>query len=145
MTRTCDEGDSDIDVGEDDSEEGDIWDDEDDGNNDDGNGEDGNGEDGNDEGDEDRVLADEGEELDDDILAEEVSGMYRVDTTTIYSLPRTAFVIPRGVELDLSCMAHGSRWRHCCMKDLSSTIWSYYIQVWSSLSEHRNKIFESME
>lgn len=75
----ADEGDSDIDVGEDDSEEGDIWDDEDDGNNengnnDDGNGEDGNGEDGNDEGDEDRVLADEGEELDDDILAEEGYG-----------------------------------------------------------------------
>ncbi|KAG1831080.1 hypothetical protein EV424DRAFT_1314729, partial [Suillus variegatus] len=27
--------------------------------------------------------------------------------------PRTAFVIPRGVELDLSCMAHGTRWQHC--------------------------------
>ncbi|KAG1843729.1 WD40-repeat-containing domain protein, partial [Suillus tomentosus] len=28
--------------------------------------------------------------------------------------PRTALVMPRGgVELDLSCMAHGTRWRHC--------------------------------
>ncbi|KAG2096496.1 uncharacterized protein F5147DRAFT_558506, partial [Suillus discolor] len=27
--------------------------------------------------------------------------------------PRTAFVMPRGVELDLSCMAHGSRWQDC--------------------------------
>ncbi|KAG2087914.1 uncharacterized protein F5147DRAFT_789730, partial [Suillus discolor] len=27
--------------------------------------------------------------------------------------PRTAFVIPRGVELDLSCMAHGSHWQDC--------------------------------
>ncbi|KAG1807569.1 hypothetical protein EV424DRAFT_1329467 [Suillus variegatus] len=28
--------------------------------------------------------------------------------------PWTALVIPRGgVELDLSCMAHGTRWQHC--------------------------------
>ncbi|KAG1794787.1 WD40-repeat-containing domain protein [Suillus plorans] len=28
--------------------------------------------------------------------------------------PRTVLVIPRGgVELDLSCMAHGTRWQHC--------------------------------
>ncbi|KAG1900720.1 WD40-repeat-containing domain protein, partial [Suillus fuscotomentosus] len=28
--------------------------------------------------------------------------------------PRTALVMPRGgVELDLSCMAHGTRWQHC--------------------------------
>ncbi|KAG2094216.1 uncharacterized protein F5147DRAFT_642358 [Suillus discolor] len=27
--------------------------------------------------------------------------------------PRTAFLIPRGVELDLSRMAHGTRWQDC--------------------------------
>ncbi|KAG1788594.1 uncharacterized protein HD556DRAFT_1214822, partial [Suillus plorans] len=30
--------------------------------------------------------------------------------------PQTALLIPRlggDVELDLSCMAHGSRWQHC--------------------------------
>ncbi|KAG2136357.1 uncharacterized protein EDB93DRAFT_785679 [Suillus bovinus] len=27
--------------------------------------------------------------------------------------PRTALVIPRGVELDLSLMAHGTHWQHC--------------------------------
>ncbi|KAG1773972.1 hypothetical protein EDD22DRAFT_857368, partial [Suillus occidentalis] len=25
----------------------------------------------------------------------------------------TAFVLPRGPELDLSRMAHGTRWKHC--------------------------------
>ncbi|KAG1736947.1 hypothetical protein EDD22DRAFT_787439, partial [Suillus occidentalis] len=27
--------------------------------------------------------------------------------------PWTAFVLPRGPDLDLSCMAHGTRWTHC--------------------------------
>jgi hypothetical protein len=64
----ADEGDLDIDVGENHSEEEDVenlWDDEGDGN-DEG--------DGDDEDDEDCVLADEGEELDDNILAEEGYG-----------------------------------------------------------------------
>jgi len=75
----ADEGDLDIDVGENHLEEedvGNLWDDKGDGNDEgDGDDKDGNDQDDRDnEDNEDCVLADEGEELDDNILAEEGYG-----------------------------------------------------------------------